>query len=149
MCIGLDISPKMVELAREEALTRGIYQLVDLVVGDSQLMPFRSRSVDIAVSTGALHHFPKPRNFFSECSRVVRDKCVVYELSFDVPRDEVKRMERILGVSAWLYRAAGILHGVPRSDFLAGSMARELRESGARYSLEFLGPITKVVISPS
>jgi len=62
--VGLDISPKMVELAK------GGYSRV--VLGDSQNLPFEDQSFQIVINRGLLHHLPDPKKGVSEMSRVLK-----------------------------------------------------------------------------
>ncbi len=147
-CIGIDLSVAMAKTCRDALYRSGVRHLVDVVVGDAHRMPVRSRSVDAAVSTGTLHHLLKPRAFFEECSRVVKSVCVVYEFSHDAPSDEVKAFARGMGRSWRLLKLVASMHGIPRRDFVEGVIARELRESGVRYGVSFVGLATKLEIFP-
>ena len=62
--VALDISPRMVELARE----RG----VDARVGDVQELPFEDGSFDCAVAAWMLYHVPDLDRGLSEIARVLR-----------------------------------------------------------------------------
>jgi SAM-dependent methyltransferase len=62
--IALDLSPRMVELARE----RGI----DARVGDVQELPFESASFDCAVANWMLYHVPDVDRALAELARVLR-----------------------------------------------------------------------------
>jgi SAM-dependent methyltransferase len=62
--IALDLSPRMVELARE----RG----VDARVGDVQELPFRDGEFDCAVAVWMLYHVPDLDRGLAELARVLR-----------------------------------------------------------------------------
>ena len=62
--VAVDISPRMVELARE----RG----VDARVGDVQELPFEDASFDCAVAAWMLYHVPDLDRGLSELARVLR-----------------------------------------------------------------------------
>lgn len=62
--VALDLSPRMVELARE----RG----VDARTGDVQNLPFEDGSFDVAVANWMLYHVPDLERGLSELARVLR-----------------------------------------------------------------------------
>jgi SAM-dependent methyltransferase len=61
----LDISPRMVELARE----RGV---LDAQVGDVQSLPFEDRTFDTVVAAWMLYHVPDVDRGLAEIARVLR-----------------------------------------------------------------------------
>ncbi len=62
--VALDLSPRMVELAR----ARG----VDARVGDVERLPFAARDFDCAVANWMLYHVPELDQALSELARVLR-----------------------------------------------------------------------------
>ena len=64
---GLDITPKMIEVARAKNL-RG----VDWVVGDCENLPFEDNSFDVIICSNSFHHYPNPQRFFNSVKRVLR-----------------------------------------------------------------------------
>ncbi len=62
--VAVDLSPRMVELARE----RG----VDARTGDVQDLPFEDASFDVAVANWMLYHVPDLERGLSELARVLR-----------------------------------------------------------------------------
>ena len=67
--VAVDISPRMVELARE----RG----VDARLGDVQELPFDDASFDCALAAWMLYHVPDPERAVAELARVVAGRLVV------------------------------------------------------------------------
>ena len=145
--IGLDISAAMARIALSEVRKAGLGSCVDLVVGDAHAMPFRSSSVEVAASTGTLHHLPKPPEFFEECRRVARSVCMVYEFSHDVPWREFSEGARRLSMPPLLMKLTSALHGIPRREFVYGAVARALERAGVRHEVVFMGPVTLLRIS--
>src|SRR6187401_2756322 len=64
--IGLDISPKLIELGRRK------YPGLELIEGDAENLPFESESLDGVLLSGLVHHFPDPRRLAGEVRRVLR-----------------------------------------------------------------------------
>ena len=62
--VAVDLSPRMVELARE----RG----VDARVGDVEALPFDDESFDVSVANWMLYHVPDVERALSELARVTR-----------------------------------------------------------------------------
>lgn len=64
---GLDLTPRMIEMARAKQLEN-----VRFIVGDAEALPFESRSFDVVLCSNSFHHYPHPEKFFSEAARVLR-----------------------------------------------------------------------------
>ena len=64
---GLDLTPRMIEVARAKQLEN-----VRFIVGDAEALPFESRSFDAVLCSNSFHHYPHPEKFFSEAARVLR-----------------------------------------------------------------------------
>ena len=67
---GVELSPKMLEIARRRARESGIE--ADLRVGDAQHLPFPDASFDTVVATLALCTIPDDRRAVIEAARVLR-----------------------------------------------------------------------------
>lgn len=65
--VGLDLTPKMIEVARSKKL-KG----TEWVVGDCENLPFEDESFDVIICTNSFHHYPNPQNFFDSAKRVLR-----------------------------------------------------------------------------
>jgi SAM-dependent methyltransferase len=68
---GVDLTPAMVEKAREEAAREGIGG-AEFSVGDATALEFADASFDGAVARLSFHHIPAPRRALEEMARVVR-----------------------------------------------------------------------------
>ena len=64
--VGIDISPKLIELGRNT------YLGLDLRVGDAEALPFADGAFDGVLLSGLVHHFPDPRLLVAETYRVLR-----------------------------------------------------------------------------
>jgi SAM-dependent methyltransferase len=63
---GLDISPKLIELARRN------YPGIEFLEGDVENLPYPAASLDGLVLMGIVHHFPDPAPCAQEAFRVLR-----------------------------------------------------------------------------
>ena len=68
--VGLDLSPEMLELARQRA--EELRRDVDLRVGDAHALPFDADAFDAVVCTYSLCNIPDPRSAVAEMKRVLR-----------------------------------------------------------------------------
>ncbi|MEM6283495.1 MAG: class I SAM-dependent methyltransferase, partial [Chloroflexota bacterium] len=64
--VGLDISDRLIRYAQRE------YPDVEFMVGDVEQLPFDDNSVDGALLSGIIHHFPDPTKFAEEVYRVLK-----------------------------------------------------------------------------
>ena len=65
--VGLDITPKMIEVAKSKNL-KG----TEWIVGDCEALPFEDESFDVIICTNSFHHYPNPQKFFDNVKRVLR-----------------------------------------------------------------------------
>lgn len=69
--IGIDNSPAMLEMARENLRSLGI-ENVELSTGDITALPLEDSSVDAAFANMVLHHAKNPAAMLREMARIVR-----------------------------------------------------------------------------
>jgi ubiquinone/menaquinone biosynthesis C-methylase UbiE len=93
--IGIDISPAMVKVARENAEERGLSDRVTFQVASAGDLPFDEDHIDLAVSTLSLHHWSHPAQYIAEIHRVLKNggEAWIYDFRKDVPK-EVKAQLR-------------------------------------------------------
>ena len=65
-CIGVDLSPRMIELARR------LHRTVEFREADAEHLPFVDRMFDAIICGFALGHFPRPEAAVAECVRVLK-----------------------------------------------------------------------------
>jgi ubiquinone/menaquinone biosynthesis C-methylase UbiE len=65
--LGIDLSPEMIEVARERLGDRA-----DLRVADAEALPFPDGRVDLVVCVDSFHHYPHPAAALAEMRRVTR-----------------------------------------------------------------------------
>jgi ubiquinone/menaquinone biosynthesis C-methylase UbiE len=83
---GLDLTPAILERARRTAAAEGLANL-EFAIGDAQSLPFPDTSLDIAVTSYSVHHFPDPGRHIAEMARVVRPGGRVGILDIFLPQD--------------------------------------------------------------
>ena len=120
---GLDLTPAILERARRAAAAEGLANL-DFALGDAQSLPFADHSLDIAVTSYSLHHFPDAARTIGEMARVVKRGGRVGILDIFLPDDPAiselnNRMERI--------RDASHTRTLAREEFESHFAARGLR----------------------
>jgi ubiquinone/menaquinone biosynthesis C-methylase UbiE len=64
--VGLDISPKLIELALKK------YPGIEFLEGDAENLPFADGSLDGVLLSGLVHHFPQPQRLAQETFRVLK-----------------------------------------------------------------------------
>ena len=64
---GLDLTPKMIEVAKAKRLPNA-----EFFVGDSENLPFADESFDAVICANSFHHYPNPQKFFDGAARVLR-----------------------------------------------------------------------------
>jgi SAM-dependent methyltransferase len=69
--VGCDITPEMLEKARERCASAGLTN-VQCVPGRAEALPFEDASFDVVVSRSAVHHFVDPVAALREMARVVQ-----------------------------------------------------------------------------
>ncbi|HZX14507.1 MAG TPA: arsenite methyltransferase [Thermodesulfobacteriota bacterium] len=69
--IGVDMTPEMIEKARENA-RKGNYEKVEFRLGDIEKLPVADNSVDIVISNCVIVLSPNKRRVFSEAFRVLK-----------------------------------------------------------------------------
>src|SRR5437660_2846327 len=96
---GIDLTPAMIEKAREHAAALGLTN-VAWHVGNVLPLPFPDRTFSVVVSRFAFHHFPDPLAVLREMARVCTrpGRVVVADMAAsDDPKhaDALNRMERL------------------------------------------------------
>lgn len=100
---GLDLTPAILERARRSGAAEGLANL-DFALGDAQSLPFASASLDIAVTSYSLHHFPDAARTIAEMARVVKRGGRVGIIDIFIPADPQisefnNRIERVRDAS--------------------------------------------------
>ena len=136
--IGLDISPKLIELGRHK------YPGTEFHVGDVERLPFQAESLDGVLLSGVVHHLPDPARCAAEVFRVLRPGGRF--VAFDPNR---------MNPFMWLYRdRASPFYspvGVTANErpVLAREVAEVFRRAGFMVETEYLADLRyRYVASP-
>lgn len=69
---GIDISPKTIKIATENART--LKTGASFIIADAENLPFRGDVFDVVSGMSALHHLPNPKKCIVEMYRVLKQK---------------------------------------------------------------------------
>lgn len=145
--IGIDLSSRMLEIASAKMRQHGITN-VELRTADmTSLADFGDRSLDVVVSSMALHHLPDLsalEKTFSEISRVLRLDGAVYLNDFG-------RLKSQKSVDYFVGRAAAGEHPVLVQDYvqsLHAAFSRTEFEEVATRHLDKRARVYSTIISP-
>ncbi|MCX8117382.1 MAG: class I SAM-dependent methyltransferase [Desulfobacterota bacterium] len=69
---AIDLSPVMVDIARENAKEAGLADRIDFQVGTAYALPCEDRSLDLLLCINTLHHLEEPVAFFDEAARALK-----------------------------------------------------------------------------
>lgn len=117
--IGLDMTPAMVERARENARAAGVTN-VEFRLGDAEQMPVESESVDWVISNCVINLTPNKSKVFAEIYRVLKPggRVSISDIVLGKPLPEP-----VAGhVAAWIGCVAG---AITEAEYL-----RAMRETG-------------------
>jgi ubiquinone/menaquinone biosynthesis C-methylase UbiE len=139
-CLGIDVSEKMIGLARKFNSER---PNCEFVASDSAVLPFADNSFEFVFTVLVLQHLPRKSTilrYVAEFIRVAKDKgVVVFQLPTAVPlRRRIQLRRRLwswlssIGIpKSWLFKKLGLapilINGISR-----GEVERFIRAHGAR-----------------
>jgi SAM-dependent methyltransferase len=69
--IGVDMTPEMIERAKDNALTHGITN-VEFLLGEMEDLPLPDNSIDIVISNCVINLSPDKASVFKEAARVIK-----------------------------------------------------------------------------
>jgi demethylmenaquinone methyltransferase/2-methoxy-6-polyprenyl-1,4-benzoquinol methylase len=107
--VGLDITLRMVELARKKVSGRA----PSFLVGDMMSLPFPDQSFDVITTGYGLRNVPDLRHAIGEAARVLRPGGRLLSLDFDRPRIAIVRTLYLFYLTAIGGLLGWVLHGDP------------------------------------
>lgn len=69
---AIDLSPVMVEIARENSIEAGTGDEIDFQVGSAYSLPCEDHSLDLLLCINTLHHLDRPVDFLNEVARTLK-----------------------------------------------------------------------------
>ena len=118
--VAADISPYMLQRARDEARRMQAQDAIELVDADVTALKFDDASCDLCVTYNGLHCLPDPRAALAELTRVLRPGGTLRGTSCVTGRG--MRQDALIA----MLRRAGVIGSAPR----AGEIETWLREFG-------------------
>ncbi|MHA1594767.1 MAG: class I SAM-dependent methyltransferase [Candidatus Baldrarchaeia archaeon] len=76
-CVGVDISPKLIGIARKNAKKRNYLKNMSFLIADATMLPFRDGIFELGLSIAVIHHIPsfeERRKAVCEISRTLTKK---------------------------------------------------------------------------
>lgn len=100
--VGVDLSRKLIEMARSNAAKAGLTDRLNFKVGNAGRLEFSDSSFDMVISTGMLHSLKEPVNVLQEIYRVLKP-----------------------GTEAWIFDPARVASAVDRQKWKESLNLRE------------------------
>jgi len=88
---GLDVTPRMIELARRKCTGRAAGPAPDWLVGDMMALPFADRSFDVVTTGYGIRNVPVIAPALAEIRRVLRPGGLLLSLDFNRPEHALVR----------------------------------------------------------
>ncbi|MCX2680363.1 bifunctional demethylmenaquinone methyltransferase/2-methoxy-6-polyprenyl-1,4-benzoquinol methylase UbiE [Galbibacter sp. EGI 63066] len=82
---GLDISPGMLEVGKQKVAQKNLADTIDMVIGDSEALPFEDNSFDAITVAFGVRNFENLEKGLSEIHRVLKKDGVFVVLETSVP----------------------------------------------------------------
>jgi demethylmenaquinone methyltransferase/2-methoxy-6-polyprenyl-1,4-benzoquinol methylase len=82
---GLDLSPGMLEVAREKVNRKGLSKQVEMICGDSEKLPFESEVYDVVTVAFGVRNFEDLEQGLSEIYRVLKKGGILVVLETSIP----------------------------------------------------------------
>ena len=109
-CVGLDITLRMIELARAK---RPWPDAPAFLVGDMMRLPFADESFDVVTTGYGLRNVPRIEGALAEAARVLRPGGVLLSLDFDRPSNPAVRAVYLIYLTVVGSILGVVLHGDP------------------------------------
>ena len=108
----LDMTPAMLEVGKAEAEKNGLSNMI-FTLGDVAELPFLENSFDIVFSRLAFHHFPDPKQCFSEMARVLKPSGKLVVIDMEAAEEALRATEDEIEI----LRDGSHIHNLSRSEF--------------------------------
>jgi demethylmenaquinone methyltransferase/2-methoxy-6-polyprenyl-1,4-benzoquinol methylase len=111
--LGLDVTPRMIELACEKAARARNRSVPRFLVGDMLALPFPAGSFDVVTAGYGLRNVPDLRSAIDEMHRVLKDGGQALSLDFNRPANGLVRAVYLAYLQVTGGLLGWILHGDP------------------------------------
>lgn len=124
---GIDISPSMIEKAKENIYKTHNYNDIELLIGSASELPYPDNSIDCIVSTGSIHHWKEIQKGLTEIHRVLKNNsyALIYDLVQNLPKDIIKQNKKEFGkykmILLWLHSFEEPFYSVKEIELLPTS----------------------------
>jgi len=108
---GLDLTPRMIQIARDKTGAGSAFGSVGFVVGDMMTLPFASESCDVVTTGYGLRNVPALVPAVQEIGRVLKPGGLFLSLDFNRPRSAIVRAAYHAYLSAVGSAVGLVLHG--------------------------------------
>lgn len=103
--VGVDLSKKMIEIARKNTTAAGMTARLQFFTGDGNRLDFNDNTYDMVISSGSLHAWKDPVRVINECYRVLKPACEAW--IFDPARIFTPESQKVLDKRLnWIDRLA-------------------------------------------
>lgn len=82
---GIDISEKMLEVGREKMKKKGVDNVIEMKLGDSENLPFESNAVDAITVSFGVRNFENLEKGLSEMHRILKPSSKAVIIEFSMP----------------------------------------------------------------
>jgi ubiquinone/menaquinone biosynthesis C-methylase UbiE len=112
--VGVDLSRKLIQLAKANAQIAGLSDQLTFEVGNSASLRFDDGSFDMVISTGMLHSLKKPISVIQEIHRVLRNdgEAWIYDPAKVASQVDRKKWRASLSLREqfflWLFKLVGL-----------------------------------------
>jgi ubiquinone/menaquinone biosynthesis C-methylase UbiE len=113
---GIDLTPKLIQIARSNAAEASISNQVKFEVSNANRLKFEDNSFDMVISTGSFHSWKKPVRVIDECYRVLKPgaQAWIYDPA-DIATEEIAglwRKRKLKRRDRFAYRWASLTHRI-------------------------------------
>jgi len=107
---GIDLTKKMIKIARNNAEKANVLGQVHFEVGDANNLRFEDNSYDMVISSGALHAWKNPVRVINECYRVLKPgkEAWICDPATLVTEDAVKLLRSLKALDRLAYKWASL-----------------------------------------
>lgn len=101
---AVDLSKKMIEIARRNAKEAGVSGRIHFHLGNANSLKFDDGAYDLVISTGAFHSWKRPAKVIDECHRILRPKGEAWIYDPAQISTEPSARQKLEGAMKWQHR---------------------------------------------